>query len=131
MTPTVPELLAQKQLLLERLHEEPRLNEQDEIERLLLNINATLNRLDEEPTKSNTDAALGGAADAGRISRGSCIFSPASWPASPLRFARPGRVRRWATGPHMPPRRGRCHRRTRNEAGKIAKVRRPCATRSG
>jgi hypothetical protein len=52
MTPTVPELLAQKQLLLERLHEEPRLNEQDEIERLLVNINATLNRLDEEPTKA-------------------------------------------------------------------------------
>ena len=54
MTPTVRELLAQKQQLLdlERLHEEPRLNEQDEIERLLVNINATLNRLDEEPIKA-------------------------------------------------------------------------------
>ena len=52
MTPTVPELLAQKQLLLERLHEEPRLNEQDEIERLLANINAMLNRLDEEPIET-------------------------------------------------------------------------------
>ena len=52
MTPTVPELLVQKQQLLERLHEEPRLNEQDEIERLLVNINATLNRLDEEPIKA-------------------------------------------------------------------------------
>ena len=40
MTPTVVELLAQKQKLLERLREEPRINEQDEIERLLGNINA-------------------------------------------------------------------------------------------
>ena len=45
MTPTVRELLAQKQKLLERLQEEPRLNEQDEIERLLGNINAMLNQL--------------------------------------------------------------------------------------
>ena len=52
MTPTVSELLAQKQQLLERLHEEPRLNEQDEIERLLANINAMLNRLDEEPIET-------------------------------------------------------------------------------
>lgn len=44
MTPTVAELLARKQQLLERLQEEPRLNEQDEIERLLAGINAALNR---------------------------------------------------------------------------------------
>ena len=50
MTPTVTELLAQKQQLLERLQgERPGLSEQDEIERLLANINAMLNRLDEEP----------------------------------------------------------------------------------
>jgi hypothetical protein len=49
MTPTVCELLAQKQKLLERLQEEPRLNEQDEIERLLGNINAMLNRLRDVP----------------------------------------------------------------------------------
>jgi hypothetical protein len=49
MTPTVAELLARKQKLLERLQEEPRLNEQDEIERLLAGINAVLNRLDSPP----------------------------------------------------------------------------------
>jgi hypothetical protein len=49
MTPTVCELLAQKQKLLERLQDEPRLTEQDEIERLLRNINATLNRLLDVP----------------------------------------------------------------------------------
>jgi hypothetical protein len=49
MTPTVCELLAQKQKLLEELQEEPRLNEQDEIERLLGNINAMLNRLRDVP----------------------------------------------------------------------------------
>jgi hypothetical protein len=46
MTPTVTELLARKQKLLERLQEEPRLNEQDEIESLLVDINAMLNWLD-------------------------------------------------------------------------------------
>jgi hypothetical protein len=49
MTPTVAELLARKQKLLERLQEEPRLNEQDEIERLPAGINAVLNRLDSPP----------------------------------------------------------------------------------
>ena len=49
MTPTVAELLARKQKLLERLQEEPRLNEQDEIARLLAGINAVLNRLDAPP----------------------------------------------------------------------------------
>ena len=53
MTPTVTELLAKKQQLLERLQGElPGLNEQDEIERLLANINAMLNRLDEEPIQT-------------------------------------------------------------------------------
>ena len=53
MTPTVTELLAQKQQLLERLQGElPGLNEQDEIEHLLANINAMLNRLDEEPIET-------------------------------------------------------------------------------
>jgi hypothetical protein len=52
MTPTVAELLAQKQRLLERLQEEPRLNEQDEIERLLAGINAVLNRLDGPPIEA-------------------------------------------------------------------------------
>jgi hypothetical protein len=53
MTPTVTELLAQKQQLLERLQGElPGLSEQDEIERLLANINAMLNQLDEEPIQT-------------------------------------------------------------------------------
>jgi hypothetical protein len=53
MTPTFTELLVQKQQLLNRLQEEqPGLNEQDEIERLLENINAMLNRLDEEPIQT-------------------------------------------------------------------------------
>ena len=53
MTPTFTELLVQKQQLLNRLQEEqPGLNEQDEIERLLANINAMLNRLDEEPIQT-------------------------------------------------------------------------------
>jgi hypothetical protein len=52
MTPTVAELLARKQQLLERLQEEqPGLNEQDEIERVLVSINAMLNRLDGYPPK--------------------------------------------------------------------------------
>jgi hypothetical protein len=49
MTPTVTELLARKQKLLERLQEEPRLNERDEIESLLVDINAMLNWLDAPP----------------------------------------------------------------------------------
>jgi hypothetical protein len=49
MTPTVAELLVRKQRLLERLQEEPCLNEQDEIERLLAGINAVINRLDVLP----------------------------------------------------------------------------------
>jgi hypothetical protein len=49
MTPNLAELLAQKQKLLERPQEEPRLNEQDEIARLLAGINAVLNRLDAPP----------------------------------------------------------------------------------
>jgi hypothetical protein len=53
MASTVAQLLAQKQLLLNRLQEEqPALNEQDEIERLLVDINAMLNRLDEEPIRA-------------------------------------------------------------------------------
>jgi hypothetical protein len=51
MTPTVAELLARKQRLLERLQEECRLNEQDEIKRLLAGINAVLNRLDGAPAE--------------------------------------------------------------------------------
>jgi hypothetical protein len=46
MTPTVAELLARKQQLLQRLHEEPRLNEQDEIARMLAGVNAMLNQFD-------------------------------------------------------------------------------------
>jgi hypothetical protein len=49
MTPNLAELLARKQKLLQRLQEEPRLNEQDEIARLLAGINAVLNRLDAPP----------------------------------------------------------------------------------
>lgn len=49
MTPTVGELLARKQRLLELLQEESSLREQDEIARLLVRINATLNWLDETP----------------------------------------------------------------------------------
>jgi hypothetical protein len=52
MSPTVAELLARKQRLLERLQEERRLNCQDEIERLLARINAMLNRLDGEPSET-------------------------------------------------------------------------------
>ena len=59
MTPTVAELLARKQKLLERLQEEPRLNEQDEIARLLAWINAVLNRLDARcGTRRRLPAAL-------------------------------------------------------------------------
>jgi len=55
MTPTVCELLAQKPKLLERLQDEPRLTVQDEIERLLGNINATLDRLlDAPPNRRRT-----------------------------------------------------------------------------
>jgi hypothetical protein len=53
MALTVSELLARKQQLLERLQEErPDLNEQDEIERLLVNINAMLDRLEQQPIKA-------------------------------------------------------------------------------
>ena len=52
MTPTVAELLTRKQRLLERLQEERRLNEQDEIERLLASINITLNSLDGTPIET-------------------------------------------------------------------------------
>jgi hypothetical protein len=52
MTPTVAELLTRKQRLLERLQEERRLNEQDEIERLLVSINTMLNSLDETPIET-------------------------------------------------------------------------------
>ena len=53
MTTTVTELLAQKQQLLERLQVgQPCLTEQDEIERLLANLNAMLNKLDEEPIRT-------------------------------------------------------------------------------
>jgi len=52
MTPTVAELLTRKQRLLERLQEEPRLNEQDEIERLLVSINTMLNSLDGTPIEA-------------------------------------------------------------------------------
>jgi hypothetical protein len=46
MTRTVAILLTRKQRLLERLEEEPRLNRQDKIARLLARINVMLNRLD-------------------------------------------------------------------------------------
>jgi hypothetical protein len=49
MTPTVAELLARKQKLLERLQEVSRSNEQDEIAGLLAGIDAVLNRLDALP----------------------------------------------------------------------------------
>lgn len=43
------ELLARKQQLTERLHEAPGPHERDELERLLAEINAALNLLDEAP----------------------------------------------------------------------------------
>jgi hypothetical protein len=52
MTPTVTELLARKQKLLERLQEEPRLNEQDQIAHLLAGINVMLNQLDGAPIET-------------------------------------------------------------------------------
>jgi hypothetical protein len=52
MTPTLAELLAQKQQLVKQLHEEPRLNEQDEIARLLAGINVMLNQLDGMPIET-------------------------------------------------------------------------------
>jgi len=52
MTPTVSELLTRKQRHLERLQAEPRLNEQDEIERLLVSINTMLNSLDGTPIQT-------------------------------------------------------------------------------
>jgi hypothetical protein len=51
-TPTVAELLTRKQRLLERLQEERRLNEQDEVERLLVSINTMLNSLDGTPIET-------------------------------------------------------------------------------
>lgn len=44
---TLARLLAQKQNLLERLRQDPGPHERDEIERLLAEIDDTLNRLDE------------------------------------------------------------------------------------
>ena len=52
MTPTVAELLTRKQRLLERRQKERRLNEQDEIERLLASINIMLNSLDGTPIET-------------------------------------------------------------------------------
>jgi hypothetical protein len=52
MTRTVAKLLTLKQRLLERLQEEPRLNKQDKIARLLARINAMLNRLDRVPLEA-------------------------------------------------------------------------------
>jgi hypothetical protein len=44
---TIANLLAQKQRLLERLQEDPGPHEREEIERLLAEIDAALNQLDE------------------------------------------------------------------------------------
>ena len=52
MTPAVAELLMRKQRLLERLQQERRLNEQDEIERLLASIDIMLNSLDGTPIET-------------------------------------------------------------------------------
>ena len=52
MMPTVAEVLARKQQLVRRLHEEPRLNEQDEIARMLAGVNAMLNQLDGTPIET-------------------------------------------------------------------------------
>ena len=52
MTPAVAELLMRKQRLLERLQQERRLNEQDEIERQLVSINTMLNSLDGTPIET-------------------------------------------------------------------------------
>jgi hypothetical protein len=46
MTSSVAELLVRKQRLLEQLQVEHRLNEQDKIERLLMDINLAINSLD-------------------------------------------------------------------------------------
>ena len=45
---TIAKLLAQKQRLLERLQEDPGPREREEIERLLAEIDAALNQLDEQ-----------------------------------------------------------------------------------
>jgi hypothetical protein len=63
---------------LERLQEEPRLNEQDEIERLLAGINIVLNRLDVLPIEGKSDAALGEVIDVSRINLRPDISSLAS-----------------------------------------------------
>jgi hypothetical protein len=52
LTPAVAELLMRKQRLLERLQQERRLNEQDEIERQLVSINTMLNSLDGTPIET-------------------------------------------------------------------------------
>jgi len=52
MTPSVAELLARKQHLLERQQVESGLNELDEIERLLIRINTALNSLDGTPIEN-------------------------------------------------------------------------------
>jgi len=52
LTPAVADLLMRKQRLLERLQQERRLNEQDEIERQLVSINTMLNSLDGTPIET-------------------------------------------------------------------------------
>jgi hypothetical protein len=46
---TAAKLLARKQHLMERLHEQPGRHERDEIERLLAKIDAAMNLLDQAP----------------------------------------------------------------------------------
>ena len=52
---TAANLLARKQALLERLQEDPGPNEREEIERLLAEIDAALNLLDQTQPGENSD----------------------------------------------------------------------------
>jgi hypothetical protein len=49
----VAKLLAQKHELVERLHEDPGLEERDQIEHLLEQINAALNSLEDAPRRAS------------------------------------------------------------------------------
>jgi DNA-binding protein H-NS len=69
---TIAKLLAQKQRLLQRLQENPGPHERDEIERLLAEIDAALNQLDEMAERDAIGVQIITDAFKGRSARRSC-----------------------------------------------------------
>jgi Mg2+ and Co2+ transporter CorA len=69
---TIAKLLAQKQRLLERLQEDPGPRVREEIERLLAEIDAELNQLDEMAERDATGVQIITDAFKGRSARRSC-----------------------------------------------------------